>query len=85
MPNSDHPSKRAFDRRFTEVPGFRRLILWNHDPGRRSVYRHANGNGCCGSAHPIEHYPLPHLGSDPIVRLTFNVINHKADDGRPEI
>jgi hypothetical protein len=46
---------------------------------------HDNRNGHCGNAHPIEHHPPAHLGCDLIVRLTSAVINHKVDDGRPEI
>jgi hypothetical protein len=50
-----------------------------------SAHPHGNGNADCASAHPIEHHPPVHLGSDHIVGLTYAVINHKADDGRPEL
>ena len=51
----------------------------------RRAHPHSNGNGQCGSAHPIERHPPAHLGSDHIVRLTSAVTDQKADDGRPEI
>ena len=85
-PNSDYPSKTGLDVSFAEFPGSRRLTFTESRFGKEErAHPHANGNGDCGNAYPIEHHPLAHLGSDLIVRLTSAVINHKADDGGPEI
>jgi hypothetical protein len=83
---AEHPSKRDFDLPFEEVPGFRRRIFMKSQfEQQERAHPHANGNGQSRNADPVEHYPLAHLGSDLIVRPTSAVINHKADDGRPEI
>jgi hypothetical protein len=85
----DVPQKTGFETQLLASLRFRASADLIHVESRAGQaersHRHANGNGRCGSAHPIEHHPPPHLGSDLIVRLTSAVINHKADDGRPEI
>jgi hypothetical protein len=52
---------------------------------KERAHPHAHGNTKSRNAHPVEHHPQAHLGSDLIVWPTSAVINHKAADGRPEI